>query len=103
MTANVAGSGGVPDSTYGSGRRHPGDHASTPAPAPAATPETAAAPPRSGELMLSIDDDPVAGGFVYTTIDRRTGAVVQKLSRAELLKLREATTYAAGAVLSTRA
>ena len=102
MTAHVAGSGGVPDSTYGSGRRQPGDHIPAP-PSAGAAPEAEAAPPRSGELMLSIDDDPVAGGFIYTTIDRRTGAVVQKLSRAELLKLRETTTYAAGAVLSTRA
>jgi len=53
--------------------------------------------------MLVIEADPEIGSFVYTTIDRRTGAVLQRLDRAQLLKLREADSYAAGAVLSTRA
>jgi hypothetical protein len=101
MTAHVVGSGGVPDSTYGSARRQPGEpHA---APAQAAAASEAPSPPGSSDLVLVIEQDAAEGGFIYTTLDRRTGAVIRKLNRAQLMKLREATSYAAGAVLSTRA
>jgi flagellar protein FlaG len=100
MTANVAGSGGAHDSTYGSARRQAGDQAAAPAPAANAS---EVPPPGPNDLMLSIVEDPISGVFVYTTVDRRTGAVVQRLDRAQLMKLREASSYAAGAVLSTRA
>ena len=99
MTANVVGSGGVPDSTYGSARRQPGEPPAAPAQA-AAAPETPLPP---SDLILVIEQDAAAGGFVYTTLERRTGAVIRKLSRAQLMKLREAACYAAGAVLNTRA
>jgi len=103
MTANVVGSGGVPDSTYGSPRRQGGGDLAAPvAPATAAS-EAAAEPPGPNDLLLTIETDPVGGGFVYVTIDRRTGAVLRRLDRDQLLKLREAATYTAGAVLSTRA
>ncbi len=99
MTANVIGSGGVPDSTYGSSRRPPDERppASEPG-APAGIP-----PPDPHDLMLTITEDPVMGGLVYTTTDRRTGQVVRSLSRSDLLRLRQTAGYAAGAVLSTRA
>jgi len=99
MTANVAGSGGVSDSTYGSPRHQPRDQPT--APAPAAAP--VAPSPSPDDLTLMIEEDAATGAFTYTTIDRRTGAVVQKLDRTQLLKLREASSYAAGAVLRTRA
>jgi hypothetical protein len=99
MTANVIGSGGVPDSTYGSSRRRPDERLAPGEPgAPAEVP-----PPGPHDLMLTITEDPVRGGLVYTTTDRRTGQVVRSLSRADLLKLRQTSGYAAGAVLSTRA
>jgi hypothetical protein len=100
MPANVIGAGGVPDSTYGSPRHPFEDQPAAPAPATAVSPGS---PPGPDDLTLTIESDREGGGFVYTTIDRRTGAVVQKLSRAQLLKLREASGYVAGAVLSTRA
>jgi len=100
MTANVVGSGGVPDSTYGPPRRQGGDGSVPAAPATVA-PE--ASPPGPNDLLLTIENDPAGGGFVYVTIDRRTGAVVRRLDRDQLMKLRETATYAAGAVLSTRA
>ena len=98
MTDNVTSTGGVPDSTYGPARRRPDAKPAAPSPEPAPSP-----PPGADDLMLVIEQDPDAGGFVYTTIDRRTGEVIQKLSRAQLLKLRQASSYAAGAVLRTRA
>jgi hypothetical protein len=100
MTANVIGSGGVPDSTYGGSRRAPDERAT-----PAGQPAAAAEAPLQGpdDLLLVIADDPAVGGMVYKTIDRRTGAVVRTLSRSDLLRLRETAGYAAGAVLRTRA
>ena len=99
MTANVVGSGGVPDSTYGQARRRPDE----PAAAPAAAAPTAPPPPGPDDLMLVIEETGEAGSFIYTTIDRRTGAVVRRLDREALLALRQASSYAVGAVLSTRA
>ena len=101
MTAYIAGSGGVPDSTYGRRRQTPDEPIAVSAQPQAATVD--ATPPGPHDLMLVIEADPEAGGFVYTTIDRRTGAVMRRLDRAQLLQLREADSYAAGAVLSTRA
>jgi len=96
MTANVTSTSAVPDPTYGS--------------TPPTTPTAAAAPeptqpsaPAPADLRLVIEDDQKAGCFVYKTIDWRTGEVVQQLPREELIKLREATSYAAGAVISTSA
>jgi hypothetical protein len=100
MTDNVTSTGGVPDSTYGSARRRPDAKPAAPSSEPAPAPPP---PPGADDLMLVIEQDPDVGGFVYTTIDRRTGAVIQRLSRAQLLKLRQASSYAAGAVLRTRA
>jgi hypothetical protein len=100
MTANVVGSGGVPDSTYGQARRRPDE----PAPAPAVAPSASGTPPPGpNDLMLVIEETGEAGGLIYTTIDRRTGAVVRRLDREALLALRQASSYAVGAVLSTRA
>lgn len=101
MTTYIAGSGGVPDSTYGQRRRRPGEPVvAASAPAAANVPD---APPGPHDVMLMIEADPEVGGFVYTTIDRRTGVVMRRLDRDQLLKLREAESYAAGALLSTRA
>jgi flagellar protein FlaG len=100
MTANVTSAGGVPDPTYGSGRRQADDKA---VPAASAATGRAAPPPGPDDLMLVIEEDAAVGGFVYKTIDRRTGVVVQKLNRDQLSELRRAAGYAAGAVLRTRA
>jgi flagellar protein FlaG len=93
MTANVTSPSAVPDPTYGS--------------TPPATPHPAAAPepsvpnaPDPADLRLVIEEDEKAGCFVYKTIDWRTGEVVQQLPREQLIKLREAANYAAGAVIS---
>ncbi len=53
--------------------------------------------------MLTITEDPVLGGLVYTTTDRRTrpgGA--QSQSDSISLKLPQTAGYAAGAVLRAR-
>jgi flagellar protein FlaG len=72
-----------------------------PRPAPAEAPP--ATGPNPADLRLVIEDDQAAGCFVYKTIDRRTGDVVQQLPREQLVKLREADAYLAGDVIKTQA
>ncbi len=40
--------------------------------------------------------------FVYKTVDRRTGEVVQQLPREDVVRMREEVAYAAGAVISAQ-
>jgi hypothetical protein len=101
VTTNISSPIAVSDSSYGSRRRQPDDRAPS-----QASVDPASLPPVLGgpdDLMLVIEEDEILGGFIYKTVNRRTGAVVRVLSRAELLKLREAAGYVAGAVLSTHA
>lgn len=86
----------------------------------AATPDATFGPPRPAtpvkgggsqapkvdpamDLRLVIEEDQGSGSFVYKTVNRVTGEVVQQLPRAELLKLREEAAYAAGKVIKTEA
>jgi hypothetical protein len=55
------------------------------------------------DIRLIIEDDKAGGGFIYTTLDRRTGAVIRQLPRDRLLELSEAPDYAAGALIKARA
>ena len=50
---------------------------------------------------LVIEQGPRAGSFVYKTLDRETGEVVQQLPSEEVLKLREQDRYGVGAVINT--
>jgi flagellar protein FlaG len=94
MTANVTSTTSVPDPTYGS------PAPSTSQSSPQATVPNPSAAPAPADLRLVIEDDQEAGCFVYKTVDWRTGEVMQQLPREELVKLREATNYAAGSVIS---
>ena len=97
MTANVVSTGAVSDPNLGSaGSPSVSYPVVAAAPEPSATPEPA-------DYRLVIEDDEKAGCFVYKTINRLTGEVVQQLPREQLIKLREAADYATGAVISTRA
>lgn len=71
---------------------------------PAPTPTPSAVPPPSPEpdLRLVIEEGQ-AGSFVYKTVDRRTGEVVLQLPREEVLRMRDAEAYVAGAVIATQA
>jgi flagellar protein FlaG len=52
---------------------------------------------------LVIERDQGSGSYVYKTVDRVTGEVIQQLPRAEVLRMREVAHYAAGAVIQTKA
>lgn len=50
------------------------------------------------DLRLVIEED--RGLFIYKTVDRRTGDVVQVLPREEVVRTHDATAYAANAALT---
>jgi len=86
----------TPDPTYG---QPPNGKAPATAPrAGQATPATDEA-----ELRLVIEEDEASGAYVYKTVNRRTGEVVQQLPREEVLKLARHVDYHAGGVIRTKA
>ena len=96
MEKNVAAVSATPDPTF-----------SQPAPQPPQAPDTGSVQSRiatgaldQADLRLVIEE--VSGSYVYKTVDRRTGDVVAQYPREDILKLREETDYAAGAVIRTR-
>jgi len=54
-------------------------------------------------MRLVIEKDEASGSYIYKTINRLTGEVVQQLPRAEVLRLRDTGQYAAGTVIRTKA
>jgi hypothetical protein len=52
------------------------------------------------DLRLIIEESGVEGHYVYTVMDRRTGKVISRLPRDEVLRLREQAGYEAGAVFN---
>ncbi len=97
ISVNSAGSAGDP--TYGGGGHSQPEGSGAPAGAVTPAPSDA---PDPADLRLIIEDDLVAGCFVYKTVDRRTGKVVQQLPREQILALREAADYTAGAVIKAK-
>ena len=95
---SVNGAASAGDSTYGGGS-HPQPEGSG---AGAAADQGQSDFPDPADLRLIIEDDLVAGSFVYKTVDRRTGKVVQQLPREQILALREAADYTAGAVIKAK-
>ena len=82
--------------------------ASDPPPGQVSAAPTRASPPiPTGpdpvDMRLVIEEDQASGSYVYKTINRLTGEVVQQLPRAEVLKLRQELQYTAGAVIKTEA
>lgn len=53
------------------------------------------------DLRLVIEEDPVSGSYIYKTLDRRTGEVVQQLPREEVLRLKDASVYVPGQMADT--
>jgi flagellar protein FlaG len=66
--------------------------------------EVAATGPRNqaADLRLVIEEDKATGAFVYKTLDRRTGEVVQQLPRDSVLKAMASEDYNPGLVVDTR-
>lgn len=95
MQSKVAPYAATPDPTFGQNRS-----------AHAPVQDAGGARPDEGEeadLRLVIEEDPASGSYVYKTVDRRTGQIVQQLPRDEVLRLREQADYHAGEVIRTKA
>ncbi len=54
--------------------------------------------PQPGDLRLVIEQDPDSGSYVYKTVDRRTGDVLQQFPRDEVLRFKQAEHYDPGEV-----
>jgi hypothetical protein len=87
--------------------------AATPAPGPGPIERTSAVRPTKAvdtsdatdeaDLRLMIEESEEAGGYVYVIVDRKTGKVVSRLTREDVLRLRAKSDYAAGAVYDGKA
>ena len=55
------------------------------------------------QMRLVIEEDQATGSYVYKTVNRVTGEIIQQLPRADVLKLRGERHYAAGTVIRTEA
>ena len=64
----------------------------------AAEKPAAAAGPQPGDLRLVIEQDPTSGTYVYKTVDRRTGDVLQQFPREDVLRFKQAEHYDPGEV-----
>jgi flagellar protein FlaG len=65
--------------------------------APVEKPPTADGP-QPGDLRLVIEQDSKTGTYVYKTVDRRTGDILQQFPRDEVLRFKQAEHYDPGEV-----
>lgn len=52
---------------------------------------------------LVIEEGPVAGSYIYKTLDRLTGEIVRQFPREKVVEMMQGANYASGAVIDTRA
>lgn len=55
------------------------------------------------DVRLIIEEDATTGSYVYKTMDRRTGEVIQQFPREQILRLQQDVKYTAGALVNARA
>jgi flagellar protein FlaG len=97
MDNKVAAFAATPDPTFGQ------------KPAPQQRPDTgasaqSAAPSQDpADMRLVIEEDKATNSYVYKTVDRLTGKVIQQLPREQILQLREQLDYEAGKVVRAKA
>jgi len=58
---------------------------------------------QADDYRLVIEKDGATGSYIYKTLDRATGEVVNQFPREEVLKLRDSPAYQAGQVIVTKA
>lgn len=57
----------------------------------------------AARYRLVIEEGPMAGSFIYKTMDRVTGEVVRQFPREQLVEMMQASSYRSGAVIDTTA
>jgi len=55
------------------------------------------------DYRLVIEEDEASGDFVYKTLNRITGEIVQQFPREEVVRLRQRDDYQAGAIIAAKA
>lgn len=94
MQSKVASYAAASVSTYGRRRRS----------AALATPvDDAGVAVEEADVRLVIEEDEASGTCVYMAFDRRTGQVLAKYRREQILRMREDAGYSAGGVIRTKA
>ena len=96
MDNKVAAFAATPDPTFG---QKPAPQR----PAPSASPAATAPSPDLADMRLVIEEDKASGSYVYKTVNRLTGEVIQQLPREQVLQLRQQLDYEAGDVVRTKA
>ena len=96
MANKVAPFAATPDPTFG---RHSSNPQTEGGPAPA--PVVPSTDPV--DLRLIIEEDKASGSYIYKTVNRVTGEVIQQLPREEVLRMRDGSSYVAGVVVRTKA
>jgi flagellar protein FlaG len=97
MDNKVAAFAATPDPTFG--------QKATPQQRPETGPAAAsvAQSPDPVDMRLVIEEDKATNSYVYKTVNRLTGEVIQQLPREQVLQLREQLDYEAGRVVRTKA
>jgi flagellar protein FlaG len=96
MDNKVAAFAATPDPTFGQKAAPPRADSSS-------TAERAAQSQDPVDMRLVIEEDKASNSYVYKTVNRLTGEVIQQLPRDQVLKLREQLNYEAGDVVRTKA
>ena len=97
MDSKVAAFAATPDPTFGQ------KPAPQQQPSIGTTAERAAQSQDPVDMRLVIEEDKASNSYVYKTVNRLTGEVIQQLPRDQVLKLREQIDYEAGDVVRTKA
>jgi flagellar protein FlaG len=96
MESKVTAFAATPDPTFGQ----------KPAPPRADTASSAKLAAQSQDpvdMRLVIEEDKATNSYVYKTVNRLTGEVIQQLPRDQVLKLREQLNYEAGDMIRAKA
>jgi flagellar protein FlaG len=96
MDNKVAAYAATPDPTFG---QKPAPQRPDSSAAAARAPQA----PDPVDMRLVIEEDKASNSYVYKTVNRLTGEVIQQLPREQVLQLREQLDYEAGAVVRTKA
>jgi flagellar protein FlaG len=96
MESKVAAFAATPDPTFG-------QKPAAPRAESASSAERAAQSLDPVDMRLVIEEDKASNSYVYKTVNRLTGEVIQQLPRDQVLKLHEQLDYEAGDVVRTKA
>jgi flagellar protein FlaG len=96
MNSKVAIIAATPDPTFG--QKQPLSRPSFSPPA-----DSVAQGPDLVDLRLVIEEDKASNSYVYKTVDRLTGKVIQQFPREQVLQLREQLDYESGDVVRAKA